>query len=120
MVRQDVFTWLGGAATGIRQDSLFDLILLDPPTFSNSTGVEEDWNVQRDHVKAVDACLQLLAPGGTLIFSNNYRRFKLDSSLLEDSDRGIDVADRSRWSIDRDFQRNQRIHQCWFIHKHKN
>ena len=120
VVRQDVFTWLGGAATGIRQDSLFDLILLDPPTFSNSTGVEEDWNVQRDHVKAVDACLQLLAPGGTLIFSNNYRRFKLDSSLLEDSDRGIDVADRSRWSIDRDFQRNQRIHQCWFIHKHKN
>ena len=96
---------------------LFDLVLLDPPTFSNSSDHERDWNVQRDHLDAIDACLSVMAPGGLLIFSNNYRRFKLDNGLLEDTNRGVRVEDRSRWSIDRDFHRNQRIHQCWFIYK---
>jgi 23S rRNA (guanine2445-N2)-methyltransferase / 23S rRNA (guanine2069-N7)-methyltransferase len=117
VVRQDVTTWLDHASVGIRDDMRFDLILLDPPTFSNSNAVEDDWNVQRDHVNAIDACLKVLAPGGTLIFSNNYRRFKLDPELLDDVTRGIKVEDRNSWSIDRDFQRNPRIHQCWFIHK---
>ncbi|MFT5893761.1 MAG: 23S rRNA (guanine2445-N2)-methyltransferase / 23S rRNA (guanine2069-N7)-methyltransferase, partial [bacterium] len=117
VVRQDVMAWLRDAAVGIRDESMFDLILLDPPTFSNSSSLDDDWNVQRDHVAAIDACLNVLSPGGTLIFSNNFRRFKLDASLSEDSDRGIRVEDKSRWSIDRDFQRNPRIHQCWFIHK---
>lgn len=117
VVRQDVMAWLRDAAVGIRAESKFDLILLDPPTFSNSTSLDDDWNVQRDHVAAIDACLEVLAPGGTLIFSNNFRRFKLDPSLSEDTERGIRIEDKSRWSIDRDFQRNPRIHQCWFIHK---
>jgi len=117
VVRQDVLTWLNSAAVGIRRDALFDLILLDPPTFSNSNALEEDWNVQRDHVSAIDACLKLLAPGGLLIFSNNFRRFKLDTDTLQNGSRGIRIEDKNRWSIDRDFQRNPRIHQCWFIHK---
>ncbi|MFT4727854.1 MAG: 23S rRNA (guanine2445-N2)-methyltransferase / 23S rRNA (guanine2069-N7)-methyltransferase [Granulosicoccus sp.] len=117
VVRQDVMAWLRDAAVGIRAESMFDLILLDPPTFSNSSSLDDDWNVQRDHVAAIDACLKVLSPGGTLIFSNNFRRFKLDASLSEDSERGIRIEDKSRWSIDRDFQRNPRIHQCWFIHK---
>ncbi len=117
VVRQDVISWLEHASVGIRDEALFDLILLDPPTFSNSNAVEDDWNVQRDHVSAIDACLKVLAPGGTLIFSNNYRRFKLDPVLIEDDSRGIRVEERNSWSIDRDFQRNPRIHQCWFIHK---
>lgn len=117
VVRQDVISWLEHASVGIRDEALFDLILLDPPTFSNSNAVEDDWNVQRDHVSAIDACLKVLAPGGTLIFSNNYRRFKLDPVLTEDDSRGIRVEERNSWSIDRDFQRNPRIHQCWFIHK---
>ncbi len=117
VVRQDVFTWLEGATPGITDDHRFDLVLLDPPTFSNSTDIEQDWNVQRDHVAAVDACLAVMAPGSLLIFSNNYRRFKLDEALLADTKRGIRVEDRSRWSIDRDYHRNQRIHQCWFIFK---
>ncbi|MGQ7843380.1 bifunctional 23S rRNA (guanine(2069)-N(7))-methyltransferase RlmK/23S rRNA (guanine(2445)-N(2))-methyltransferase RlmL [Granulosicoccus sp. 3-233] len=117
VVRQDVISWLEHASVGIREEALFDLILLDPPTFSNSSAVEDDWNVQRDHVSAIDACLKLLAPGGTLIFSNNYRRFKLSPELTEDDTRGIRVEERNSWSIDRDFQRNPRIHQCWFIHK---
>ena len=117
VVRQDVFTWLEGAALGVGDANRFDLVLLDPPTFSNSTDNEQDWNVQRDHVAAIDACLKVMSPGALLIFSNNYRRFKLDQELLHDTNRGIRVEDRSRWSIDRDFHRNQRIHQCWFIFK---
>ncbi len=118
VVRQDVTGWLADAAVSSGGGDLFDLILLDPPTFSNSSSLDSDWNVQRDHVATIDACLSILAPGGTLIFSNNFRRFKLDQDLIEGHDRSIDVEDRSRWSIDRDFQRNPRIHQCWFIRKH--
>lgn len=118
VVRQDVFTWMEGALPGLSGSHRFDLVLLDPPTFSNSSDHAQDWDVQRDHVAAIDACLSLMAPGALLIFSNNYRRFKLDAKLLEKNmNRGIRVEDRSRWSIDRDFHRNQRIHQCWFIFK---
>ncbi|MFK7858769.1 MAG: bifunctional 23S rRNA (guanine(2069)-N(7))-methyltransferase RlmK/23S rRNA (guanine(2445)-N(2))-methyltransferase RlmL [Granulosicoccus sp.] len=117
VVRQDVFSWLDSASLGLSENHRFDLVLLDPPTFSNSSDHENDWNVQRDHVKAIDDCLSIMAPGGLLIFSNNYRRFRIDADLLNNTDRGIRVEDRSRWSIDRDFHRNQRIHQCWFIFK---
>ena len=117
VVRQDAFSWLEAAGIGLAADKLFDLVLLDPPTFSNSTDLTQDWNLQRDHVAAIDACLAVMAPGALLIFSNNYRRFKLDTQILNSNDRNIRIEDRSRWSIDRDFQRHQRIHQCWFIHK---
>ena len=115
VVRQDALGWLAGASLNTHDEALFDLILLDPPTFSNSNALEADWNVQRDHAGTINSCLDMLAPGGTLIFSNNFRRFKLDSSLS--SIDNIEVEDRSRWSIDRDFQRNARIHHCWFFKK---
>lgn len=114
VVRQDVLGWLADAALNVREDTLFDIILLDPPTFSNSSSRDSDWSVQRDHVSAIHSCLSLLAPGGTLIFSNNFRRFKIDPSLASND---IEVEDRCRWSIDRDFQRNPKIHHCWFIRK---
>jgi len=117
VVRQDVFAWLEAAQPGASGSRLFDMVLLDPPTFSNSTDNDRDWNVQRDHVEIINACLRLMAPGALLIFSNNYRRFKPDDILLADTNSGLHVENRSRWSIDRDFHRNQRIHQCWFIYK---
>ena len=110
VVRADVMTWLKN-----QSKAEFDLILLDPPTFSNSTSVDADWNVQRDHLSCILMCMDLLAPLGVLIFSNNFRRFKLDAELASGGTGKVTVEDRSRWSIDRDFQRNQRIHQCWFI-----
>ncbi|MEE9322689.1 MAG: bifunctional 23S rRNA (guanine(2069)-N(7))-methyltransferase RlmK/23S rRNA (guanine(2445)-N(2))-methyltransferase RlmL [Granulosicoccus sp.] len=111
VVRQDVMGWL---ADSIHSEP-FDLILLDPPTFSNSTGVDEDWNLQRDHVAAIELCLQRLSENGLLIFSNNFRRFKINSALGAGLQTPVKIEDRSRWSIERDFQRNPRIHQCWFI-----
>lgn len=117
VVRQDVPDWLDSARTGLSQERYFDLILLDPPTFSNSSDQKDDWNLQRDHVVAIQNCLDILASDGLLIFSNNYRRFKLDEAGLCNGGRSIRIENRSRWSIDRDFRRNQRIHQCWFISK---
>ena len=118
VIKSDVNKWLlSHITTGASQgaaDALFDLILLDPPTFSNSTDLDADWNVQRDHGACIRAAMQLLSLDGVLIFSTNYRRFKLDPALSGDVAQ-FQVDDRSRWSIDRDFQRNQRIHQCWFI-----
>ncbi|MFK7889601.1 MAG: bifunctional 23S rRNA (guanine(2069)-N(7))-methyltransferase RlmK/23S rRNA (guanine(2445)-N(2))-methyltransferase RlmL [Granulosicoccus sp.] len=115
VIRQDVRQWLESARVSLGKEQLFDMILLDPPTFSNSTDVEHDWSVQRDHIEMILACLDILAPGGLMIFSTNYRRFKLARDLLNDKAADLKVEDRSRWSIDRDFQRNPRIHQCWFI-----
>ena len=72
-------------------------------------------DVQRDHVRLVDDCMRLLAPGGVLLFSNNAQRFQLDAGLAE---RHI-VADISAATIPFDFQRNPRIHRCFEL-RHRN
>ena len=89
----------------------FDLIFLDPPTFSNSKSTENVLDIQRDHQLLIEQCMTLLSPDGLLIFSNNNRRFKLDESLSEQ----FQIEDCSEASIDRDFERNQKIHRTWFI-----
>ncbi len=72
--------WRAGRRGGPR----FDLIFLDPPTFSNSKRMEGVLDVQRDHVGMIRRSLQLLRPAGRLVFSTNYTRFKLDSEALAD------------------------------------
>jgi 23S rRNA (guanine2445-N2)-methyltransferase / 23S rRNA (guanine2069-N7)-methyltransferase len=89
----------------------FDLVFLDPPTFSNSKNTDNVLDVQRDHGELIDLCMQSLNPGGLLIFSTNHRRFKLDDRLSST----YDVEDYSSQSIDRDFHRNERIHRVWMI-----
>ena len=56
----------------------FDLMFIDPPTHSRSKRMEDDFDVQRDHVATADAGCAVLAPDGVIVFSNNYTRFKLD------------------------------------------
>ena len=109
-VRADALEWLEAAAAAPGAEP-FDLILLDPPTHSNSTATARDWNVQRDHPRAIDACMALLAPGGTLVFSNNFRRFRIDPALGERHA----LEDVTARSIDPDFRRNARIHGCWLV-----
>lgn len=106
VVRADVLSWLAET-----DKSDFDIIFLDPPTHSNSSATERDWDVQKDHVAAIEACMQRLAPEGLLVFSNNFRGFRLDDALQG----SYVVEDRSAWSLSRDFKRNSRIHRCWFI-----
>jgi len=89
----------------------FDVIFLDPPTFSNSARMEGDWDVQRDHESMIDDCMAILGSEGVLVFSTNFRRFRLAAGVSK----RYRVQDRSQWSLQRDFARNRRIHQCWFL-----
>ena len=92
-------------------DQQFDLILLDPPSFSNSKRMEDVLDVQRDHVGMINNAMRALAEGGTLVFSNNLRTFKLDTDALS----AYTINDISAKTIDEDFKRDPKIHQCWLI-----
>ncbi len=56
----------------------FDLIIMDPPTFSNSKRMDDFLDIQRDHVNLINDCLAALKPDGILYFSTNFRKFILD------------------------------------------
>ena len=88
----------------------FDLILLDPPTFSNSKKMTDDFEVEKDQLFLIKNCLRLLNPGGTLYFSNNKRKFKLDPEILSIAN----VQDITPRTIPMDF-RDQKIHHCFKI-----
>jgi 23S rRNA (guanine2445-N2)-methyltransferase / 23S rRNA (guanine2069-N7)-methyltransferase len=102
LVQGDVQNWLD-AETGE-----YDVIFCDPPTFSNSARAE-DFDLQREHASLLRACMALLARDGLLLFSNNFRRFKLDPAL----DAEFAVRDISPATIPQDFQRDARIHRAW-------
>ncbi|MEM9366286.1 MAG: bifunctional 23S rRNA (guanine(2069)-N(7))-methyltransferase RlmK/23S rRNA (guanine(2445)-N(2))-methyltransferase RlmL [Planctomycetota bacterium] len=93
-------------------DEQFDLVIVDPPTFSNSKRTDEDWNVQRDAVPLLKGIASRLRADGVLFFSNNFRRFKLDVAELPE----FDVREISRQTVPEDF-RNRRIHRCWRMQK---
>lgn len=103
LVRADCLSWLNQCRQG------FDLILLDPPSFSNSKKMEGVLDVQRDHVQLVNRCMDILNPDGTLYFSNNLRKFKLDESLSE----RYQLEDISADTLGPDFINNPKIHKCW-------
>jgi 23S rRNA (guanine2069-N7)-methyltransferase / 23S rRNA (guanine2445-N2)-methyltransferase len=105
-IQADCIAWLKDAVASRRQ---YDLIFLDPPTFSNSKRMDDILDVQRDHAALIDDCMALLARGGKLVFSNNAQKFKLDGMLTE----RYKVTDISRATLPKDFERNPRIHQCY-------
>lgn len=94
-----------------KEKSRYDLIFLDPPTFSNTKKTGSSFDIQKDHVKLILAVVNLLADDGTLIFSNNYRQFKMDSGRLGH----LKIEDITVSTISPDFERNQKIHNCWLI-----
>lgn len=91
----------------------FDLIFCDPPTFSNSKD-RESFDVQKDHYNLINLIMLHLEKNGTLIFSNNFRKFKMDERIYEK----YKVENISDKTIAEDFSRNEKIHQCYLI-KHK-
>ncbi|SEQ66640.1 23S rRNA m(2)G-2445 methyltransferase [Amphritea atlantica] len=105
-IQEDCIRWLKA-----QKGEGYDLIFLDPPTFSNSKRMHDVLDVQRDHVELISLAMALLRPEGKLIFSNNYRRFKIDPQLAE----RYRVVDITRKSIDLDFKRSSKIHQCFEI-----
>ena len=103
--RQDLLQYLGGP---VRDQ--YDLILLDPPTFSNSKKMLSSFDVDRDQVPLVENCMKRLKKEGLLIFSNNKRKFSIDPILKEK----FAVKDITEKSIPLDFH-NQSIHNCFEI-----
>jgi 23S rRNA (guanine2445-N2)-methyltransferase / 23S rRNA (guanine2069-N7)-methyltransferase len=99
----DVMTWLA------EDRGEYELIFIDPPTFSNSKRMEGIFDIQRDHVQMLDLAMARLTKDGVLYFSNNFRKFLLDESLAA----RYQVEDISESTLDPDFARNQKIHRAW-------
>ncbi|MGZ0019322.1 bifunctional 23S rRNA (guanine(2069)-N(7))-methyltransferase RlmK/23S rRNA (guanine(2445)-N(2))-methyltransferase RlmL [Nitrosomonas sp. wSCUT-2] len=110
LIRADCVEWLSEQASSKRRPQ-FDLIFLDPPTFSNSKRMDEAFDIQKDHVSLIRNAAALLAPGGILYFSTNFRRFKIDQQALA----GLILEDLSAKLIPEDFARDARIHYVWKI-----
>ena len=106
-IRSDCLEWLG------REENRYDLIFLDPPTFSNSKSRRTTFDVQRDQGELLSKTLTLLAPGGTLVFSNNFQRFRFREGSFADAS----VEEITHLTIPEDFQRRGPIHRCWLIRK---
>jgi len=102
LVQADVLQWLA------HDHGAYDLIFVDPPTFSNSKRTD-DFDVQRDHVRLLTLAAARLAPGGMILFSNNARRFKLDRDALGE----FAIRDITPETIPFDFARDARIHSCY-------
>jgi 23S rRNA (guanine2445-N2)-methyltransferase / 23S rRNA (guanine2069-N7)-methyltransferase len=110
--RAEVSAFLEKAA---QEDERFGVVFCDPPTFSTSNAMEGTLDVQRDHVRLVVAAAALLAPGGTLVFSTNLRRFKLDAEALAAA--GLQAQDVSGKTIPPDFARDPRVHRCFLLRR---
>ncbi|MDP3877708.1 MAG: bifunctional 23S rRNA (guanine(2069)-N(7))-methyltransferase RlmK/23S rRNA (guanine(2445)-N(2))-methyltransferase RlmL [Methylobacter sp.] len=108
-IQADCLDWLEQQAA--QPGKLYDLIFLDPPTFSNSKRMEAAFDIQTDHVQLINNAVALLAPGGVLYFSTNFRRFKIDNAALSE----LIVEDISAATVPEDFARNPKIHYCWRI-----
>ncbi|MDO9141945.1 MAG: class I SAM-dependent methyltransferase, partial [Methylobacter sp.] len=108
-IQADCLDWLEQQAA--QPGKLYDLIFLDPPTFSNSKRMEAAFDIQTDHVQLINNAVALLAAGGILYFSTNFRRFKIDKAALSE----LIVEDISAATVPEDFARNPKIHYCWRI-----
>ena len=107
LIQADCLQWLE------KCDRQFDLIFVDPPTFSNSKRMEDSWDVQRDHIKLMRNLKRILRPNGTIVFSNNKRGFKMDFEALDEL--GLSAVEISAKTLPLDFERNKQIHNCWIV-----
>ena len=113
-VKSDVMRWITETRHTNRR---FELIFVDPPTFSNSKAMgKRTWDVQRDHVELLIGVSRLLArEGGEAIFSCNLRSFKPNVDEL--AKYGVQIEDISASTIPEDFARNPKIHKCYLVRR---
>lgn len=110
--RSDVFEFLEDA---IRAEKKFDMIILDPPTFSNSKKTRADLDLNRDWSALANLCIKLLDENGALYFSTNSRRLSFDRNLLEENER-LEIAEITQETLDADFEQ-KKPHRVWEIKK---
>jgi 23S rRNA (guanine2445-N2)-methyltransferase / 23S rRNA (guanine2069-N7)-methyltransferase len=109
-VQADCLAWLE-AQSQLPRPPQYDLIFIDPPTHSRSKRMQREFDVQMDHAWLLATAARLLAPGGQIVFSNNFQKFKLDDATLGQ----FEVEDITRKTIPEDFKRNARIHVCYVM-----
>lgn len=94
----------------------WDLIFVDPPTFSNSAKMgKRSWDVQRDHAELLIGASRLLTRTGTMMFSCNLRGFKPDVEALAKA--GVAIVDITDRTIPQDFERNLQVHHCYLLRR---
>jgi len=97
--------------TALPESEMFDLAVVDPPTFSNSKSTTADWVIQDDWDSLLKHVLLRMRTGGIIYFSTNYRRFKFDEDKIP-----AECHEISKQTVPEDY-RNRRIHRCWRIVK---
>ncbi|MBA6355769.1 bifunctional 23S rRNA (guanine(2069)-N(7))-methyltransferase RlmK/23S rRNA (guanine(2445)-N(2))-methyltransferase RlmL, partial [Colwellia sp. BRX8-3] len=110
-VQADCLTWLK------EHRGTYDVVFVDPPTFSNSKRMEDSFDVQSDHVALITDAMKCVAENGELIFTNNKRNFKMDFDAV--AALNFEVKSISELTRDKDFQRNKHIHNSWLITRKK-
>ncbi len=106
-IHADVKQYLKSIPTGY-----FDLIVIDPPTFSNSKRMEDFLDIQRDHAELINDCLKGLEVGGAIYFSTNYRKFILDTESINSSE----IKDITKITTPFDFEKKLDRY-CYCINK---
>lgn len=106
-IREDCIKWLSDAKNEGRR---YQLIFLDPPTFSNSKRMDRTLDIKRDHVELINQTMELLDDAGVLIFSCNAHGFKLDQKHLKE----YSIRDITRMTTSEDFRRKP-AHVCWCL-----
>ncbi|WP_318468703.1 bifunctional 23S rRNA (guanine(2069)-N(7))-methyltransferase RlmK/23S rRNA (guanine(2445)-N(2))-methyltransferase RlmL [Photobacterium leiognathi] len=106
-IQADCLQWLQEV------DDTFDLIFIDPPTFSNSKRMKQSFDIQRDHIMLMENLKRMLRPDGQIVFSNNKRHFKMDLDKLNEL--GLHAKNISDKTLPMDFAKNKQIHNCWII-----
>jgi 23S rRNA (guanine2445-N2)-methyltransferase / 23S rRNA (guanine2069-N7)-methyltransferase len=109
-VQADCLAWLETQAA-LPRPPQYDLVFIDPPTHSRSKRMQRDFDVQGDHGWLLATATRVLAPGGTIVFSNNFQKFRLDAETVG----RFEVEDITRATIPEDFARNDRIHVCYLL-----
>lgn len=107
LIQADCLSWLHNA------DEQFDVIFIDPPTFSNSKRMENTFDVQRDHLALMKDLQRILRRNGTIMFSNNKRGFQMDLAGLNAL--GLEAKEITAKTQSEDFARNRQIHNCWLV-----
>ncbi|CFB70885.1 bifunctional 23S rRNA (guanine(2069)-N(7))-methyltransferase RlmK/23S rRNA (guanine(2445)-N(2))-methyltransferase RlmL [Yersinia enterocolitica] len=112
LIQADCLSWLSNT------DEQFDVIFIDPPTFSNSKRMETTFDVQRDHLVLMKELKRLLRRKGTIMFSNNKRGFQMDLDGIKAL--GLEAKEITAQTQSEDFARNRQIHNCWLVtHSHE-
>jgi 23S rRNA (cytosine1962-C5)-methyltransferase len=106
-IQADVMAWIK-----TEKDNTYDLVIMDPPTFSNSKRMDDILDIQRDHGFLISEVYRILNPNGRLYFSTNFRGFKLDAEAIPFKS----IKEITHITIPEDF-RNKKIHRCWLMEK---